>query len=218
MSDAKKIITDVYEKLIIEMKMRREQDSIESFETSETFDDSHPEVFVKDDLLIEKELASNKCRYETKSCDLFEKYASEDKLKNDESLLKGDVSEWEAGPVEDNEEFESLDVKEGDFDDDEEKDEDRSDEDLMIEGVSPIPDFTTPTSSQPSTQIKPSSSEANPSTSQVNGSSFALERSPSAPQLFSQSSLLVTPPSKTLTSSPSKALIKSRAKAKNRIP
>lgn len=207
-SNAEDMITKIYEELIKELKNRREKDSEECIKSLEILDDLKPESFVKEDPQMEIALASNKCRFQSKLDELCEKYATEDRQKNGETLLQEGLSEWESGPFEDNEEFESLDIKEGDLED-EEKDDSQSDEETVLEAT-PLPDFTlsTPISSQPSAEsneVTPKTDEnlTSQTTATPSESTYSpMKSTTSSVRRPSQSSSLVTSPTITPLSTP----------------
>lgn len=113
--NADKLIGEVYEYLLQELRNRRIQESEDTFETLETLDDLTPETFVSTDPAIDVEIGKNKVYYERKMQELLQTYAKKDHEKNGECLVKEGMSEWDETLV-DNEEFESIDIKEGELD------------------------------------------------------------------------------------------------------
>ncbi|XP_054156885.1 uncharacterized protein LOC128955260 [Oppia nitens] len=136
----------IYRDLLNEKRSRRMQDTEETIETLELLDDLKPETMPTNDPEVEIEIAKNKSLYERKLQDLFQKYAEEDKRKNGD-LIKNGLTEWENNLDEDNEEFESLDVKEGELeaessDDDEDKEDKEEEENEEINfGDTSVPNF-----------------------------------------------------------------------------
>ncbi|CAG2169160.1 unnamed protein product [Oppiella nova] len=143
------MIANIYKDLLSELRERRKREAEEGFESMETYEDLKPETFVAEDPQIEIECAKNKSHFDRKLQELIDKYASDDIKKNGPTLLVEGSAEWDNDLTGDGD-FESLDVKEGELDG-ENEDEDKSDEDAEPYEDSSLPDFsaTTPLNSQP---------------------------------------------------------------------
>ena len=148
------MIETIYKDLLNEKRLRRQKDSEEMFETLETLQDLKPETFVKDDPLIELQLVKNKNTYDRRMDELIEKYTKEDRKMNGESILKDGLSEWETdGLVNNDEAFESLDIKDGDLEEDNNTNDEESDDDIEL-SAAPIPDFKTTETNGEASQTK----------------------------------------------------------------
>ena len=136
------LIENIYKDLIRELRERREKDKEEAFETFITLDDLKPETFVETDPELELELAKNKKSGQQRMQDVFDKYAKEDRQKNCEKILTKGRPEWDSYLVNNNEEFESLDVKDGDLEADDEEVSDEEEEEEVESVSAPLSDFS----------------------------------------------------------------------------
>jgi hypothetical protein len=116
------------------MRKRRTLEVEDVFESLETLDDLAPESFVDNDPNIELQCSLNKTYYERKMQELFQKYTIQDRQKNGEKLINEGINEWDQTLV-DNEEFESIDVKDGELDDEDSDEESVSGTEDTVEEV-----------------------------------------------------------------------------------
>jgi hypothetical protein len=132
--NSNELIEGVFRDLTQEMRKRRTLEVEDVFESLETLDDLAPESFVDNDPNIELQCSLNKTYYERKMQELFQKYTIQDRQKNGEKLINEGVNEWDQTLV-DNEEFESIDVKDGELDDEDSEEESISGTDDIAEEV-----------------------------------------------------------------------------------
>ena len=69
-------------------------------------------------------------------------YAKEDRQKNGEKILTEGRPEWDSDLLNNNEEFESLDVKDGDLEADDEEVSDEEEEEEVESVSAPLPDYS----------------------------------------------------------------------------
>lgn len=132
--NSNEIIEGVFRDLTQEMRKRRTLEVEDVFESLETLDDLAPESFVDNDPNIELQCSLNKTYYERKMQELFQKYTIQDRQKNGEKLINEGINEWDQTLV-DNEEFESIDVKDGELDDEDSDEESVSGTEDTVEEV-----------------------------------------------------------------------------------
>jgi hypothetical protein len=132
--NSNELIEGVFRDLTQEMRKRRTLEVEDVFESLETLDDLAPESFVDNDPNIELQCSLNKTYYERKMQELFQKYTIQDRQKNGEKLINEGTNEWDQTLV-DNEEFESIDVKDGELDDEDSDEESISGTEDTVEEV-----------------------------------------------------------------------------------